>query len=96
MVVPFHISPLNGNPDGKPFLFELGEKRSMWKEVVNLKKRLSGRDIGVRCDNVACGRTEEEVMKEVSGHARTGHHRKEIPGELQDNARSSIRDPEHC
>ena len=96
MVVPFHISPLNGDPDAKHFLFELGEKRSMWKEVLNMKKRLSCRDIGVNCDYVACGKTEEEVMKKVSGHARTGHNRKEIPTELQDNARSSIRDVEHC
>ncbi len=34
-----------------------------------MEKRLSCRDVGVDCDFVACGTTEEEVMGKVPEHA---------------------------
>jgi predicted small metal-binding protein len=33
------------------------------KEVLKMKKRLGCRDVGVDCDFVACGKTEEEVFQ---------------------------------
>jgi predicted small metal-binding protein len=50
------------------------------------------------CQNhfVACGKTEEDVMRQASEHAKKDHHMNEIPKDLQDKARSVIRDIESC
>lgn len=61
-----------------------------------MEKRLSCRDVGVDCDFVACGKTEEEIFQKTAEHARTGHNMKEIPKDLYDKARSAIRDVEKC
>jgi predicted small metal-binding protein len=68
----------------------------MPKEVLKMEKRLSCRDMGADCDFVACGKTVEEVMQKASEHARTDHNMNEIPKELQDKARSAIRNVKHC
>jgi predicted small metal-binding protein len=68
----------------------------MWKEVLIVEKRLSCRDVGVDCDFIACGKTEDEVMRKAADHARTSHNMSEIPKEVQDKARSAIRDVEKC
>jgi predicted small metal-binding protein len=59
-------------------------------------KRVSCRDVGVDCDFVACAKTEEEVLRIGAEHARTDHNMMEISKELQDKARSAIRDAEKC
>ncbi len=61
-----------------------------------MEKRLSCRDMGTDCDFVACAKTEEEVLRIGAEHARTHHNMTEIPKELQDKARSLIRDVEKC
>lgn len=61
-----------------------------------MEKRLSCRDVGVDCDFVACGRTEEEIFQKASEHAKKDHNMNEIPKELYDKARSAIRDVEQC
>jgi predicted small metal-binding protein len=61
-----------------------------------MKKKLGCRDVGVDCDFVACGKTEEEVLKKASEHARTNHNMNEIPKELYDKARSAIREVKRC
>ena len=61
-----------------------------------MEKRLSCRDVGADCDFVACGKTVEEVMQKTAEHARTDHNMNEIPKELQDKARSAIRDVKRC
>ena len=61
-----------------------------------MEKRLSCRDVGVDCDFVACGKTEEEIFHEASKHAKTDHNMSEIPKELYDKARSAIREVERC
>jgi predicted small metal-binding protein len=68
----------------------------MPKEVLNMEKRLSCRDVGADCDFVACGKTEEEVFQKAAEHARTDHNMKEIPKDLYDKARSAMREVEHC
>jgi len=68
----------------------------MSKEVLNMKKRLSCRDVGTDCDFVACAKTEEEVLRIGAEHARTHHNMTEISKELQDKARSAMRDVEKC
>lgn len=59
-------------------------------------KKLGCRDVGVDCDFVACGRTEEEVFQKAAEHARTGHGMNEIPKELYDKVRSAIQEVDHC
>jgi len=61
-----------------------------------MEKRLSCRDVGVDCDFIACGKTEDEVMRQAADHARTSHNMSEIPKGVQDKARSAIRDVEKC
>ena len=57
-----------------------------------MEKKLSCRDVGVDCDFVACGKTEEEIFQKASEHAKKDHGMNEIPKELYDRARSAIRD----
>jgi predicted small metal-binding protein len=61
-----------------------------------MEKRLSCRDVGVDCDFVACGKTEEEIFQKASEHAKKEHNMSEISKDLQDKARSAIRDVERC
>jgi predicted small metal-binding protein len=61
-----------------------------------MEKRLSCRDVGVDCDFVACGKTEEEIFQKTAEHARTDHNMKEIPKDLYDKVRSAIGDVEKC
>ena len=61
-----------------------------------MEKRLGCRDVGVDCDFVACGRTEEEVLQKASEHAKTDHNMNEIPKELYDKVRSAIRNVKRC
>jgi predicted small metal-binding protein len=68
----------------------------MLKEVLIMEKRLSCRDVGVDCDFVACGKTEEEIFQKTAEHARTDHNMKEIPKDLYDKVRSAIGDVEKC
>jgi predicted small metal-binding protein len=68
----------------------------MLKEVLIMEKRLSCRDVGTDCDFVACAKTEEEVLRIGAEHARTHHNMTEISKELQDKARSVMRDVEKC
>jgi len=52
--------------------------------------------MGTDCDFVACAKTEEEVLRIGAEHARTHHNMTEISKELQDKARSAMRDVEKC
>jgi predicted small metal-binding protein len=61
-----------------------------------MEKRLGCRDVGVGCDFVACGKTEEEVLQKAIEHAKTDHNMNEIPKELYDKARSAIREVKRC
>ena len=61
-----------------------------------MNKKLSCRDMGADCDFTACGKTVEEVMQKAAEHGRTDHNMNEIPKELQDKARSAIRNVKRC
>jgi predicted small metal-binding protein len=61
-----------------------------------MEKRLSCRDAGVDCDFIACGKTEDEVMRKAADHARTSHNMNEISKEVEEKVRSAIRDVEKC
>lgn len=57
-----------------------------------MAKTMNCRDVGVDCDFVAKGETEEQVMQQCAEHARTAHGMNEIPVELVTKVRAAIRD----
>ncbi len=59
-----------------------------------MSKVLTCRDVGVDCDFVARGATEEEVMAKARAHAVSDHGFSDIPPELVDKAKAAIRDEE--
>ena len=50
------------------------------------------RDVGVDCDFVARGNTEQEIMEQCAEHARTAHGMQEIPADLAQKVRGAIRE----
>jgi predicted small metal-binding protein len=54
-------------------------------------KEIRCRDVGVDCDWVARGETEEEIMKKAAEHAKKAHGMNEIPPELVQRVRDAIR-----
>ena len=59
---------------------------------INMSKTVSCRDVGMDCDFVAKGETNEDIMRQAAEHARTAHNMTEIPPEVADKVRSAIRD----
>jgi predicted small metal-binding protein len=57
-----------------------------------MAKTVSCRDVGMDCDFVAKGETNEDIMRQAAEHARTAHNMNEIPPEVADKVRSAIRD----
>jgi len=58
-----------------------------------MAKTVNCRDVGVDCDFVARGETEQEVLRQCAEHARTAHGMNEIPPELVIKVQAAIRDP---
>jgi predicted small metal-binding protein len=56
-----------------------------------MAKVLRCKDIGMDCDFVARGETEEEILKQAVEHADTTHDMKEIPEEVLAKVRAAIR-----
>jgi predicted small metal-binding protein len=56
-----------------------------------MAKVLRCKDIGMDCDFVARGETEEEILKQAAEHAGTTHDMKEIPEEVLAKVRAAIR-----
>jgi predicted small metal-binding protein len=57
-----------------------------------MAKLLSCRDVGMDCDFVAQGETEEDVLQQCTDHARSAHNMTEIPVEIVDKIRVAIHD----
>ncbi len=55
-------------------------------------KVLTCRDVGVDCDFVARGATEEEILRKATEHARKDHGFPGIPPELVEQVKRAIRD----
>jgi AhpD family alkylhydroperoxidase len=54
------------------------------------EKELSCRDVGVDCDFVARGKSEEEILRKTAEHARKEHGMKEISREMEKKVRAAI------
>ena len=61
------------------------EKAEEGKEL-----EVSCRDVGVDCDYVAHGRTEEELFKHAAEHGKSAHNMEQIPPEIVEKVRSAI------
>jgi len=57
-----------------------------------MSKIVSCREVGVDCDFVAKGETEQEVLQECAEHARKEHGMTELPADLAEKVRGAIRD----
>ena len=55
-------------------------------------KELYCKDLGLDCDFLACGKTEEQVLRKASEHAQAIHGIKGFSQETYDKARSAIRE----
>ena len=62
------------------------------QEGAGWQRQVNCRDVGVDCDFVARGETEQEVLQQCAEHARTAHGMNEIPPELEMKVRAAIRD----
>jgi predicted small metal-binding protein len=56
-----------------------------------MSKIVCCRDVGVDCDFVARGETEQEILEQCAEHAKTAHGMAEIPPEIAAVVRSAIR-----
>jgi len=57
-----------------------------------MPKVMKCRDVGVDCDYVAHGATEEDILKQCAEHAKTAHGMTEISPELLSKVKAAIRD----
>jgi predicted small metal-binding protein len=57
-----------------------------------MSKVVSCRDVGVDCDFVARGMTEQEVLQQCAEHGRMAHGMEEIPPELAARVRAAIQE----
>ena len=64
----------------------------MWLANYISAKIVSCREVGVDCDFVAKGETEQEVLQECAEHARKEHGMTELPADLAEKVRGAIRD----
>jgi AhpD family alkylhydroperoxidase len=56
----------------------------------DMELEFSCRDVGVDCDYVIHGRTEEELFKNAAAHGKSAHRMDQIPPEVVEKARSAI------
>jgi len=55
-----------------------------------MELRVSCRDVGVDCDYVAHGRTEQELFKNAAEHGKSAHKMEQIPPEIVEKVRAAI------
>ncbi|MFQ5934626.1 MAG: DUF1059 domain-containing protein [Dehalococcoidia bacterium] len=57
-----------------------------------MAKVVSCRDVGMDCDFVARGETEEDLLKNAAAHGQAVHGMDQVPPEVIERVRSLIRD----
>ena len=57
-----------------------------------MAKTVSCRDVGMDCDFVARGETDEDILQQCTEHARKDHGMTEIPPEVAEKLRGAIHD----
>ena len=56
-----------------------------------MAKTVTCRDVGVDCDFVATGETEQEILQQCAEHARTAHGMTELSPDLATKVRGAIK-----
>lgn len=83
---------LNGmQMDYEQFTSEVKKACDHVRSTQGAEKELRCRDVGVDCDYVVRGKTDEEIFRKAADHAMTAHGMKEIPPELVEKTRAAIR-----
>lgn len=59
-------------------------------EESQMSKVMKCRSVGLDCDFVARGETDEQVMKQVAEHARKDHGMQTIPADVAARVKASI------
>jgi predicted small metal-binding protein len=91
---------VNGQTTSDQFLVihqarcSIRDTRALFRERRRMMKTLTCRGVGVDCDFVAQGQTEQEVPEKARQHARQDHGFSDIPPELEDKVKAAIRDKE--
>jgi predicted small metal-binding protein len=57
-----------------------------------MTKVLTCREVGMDCDFVARGNTEEEIMAQAAAHARKDHGFETIPPDVAEKVKAAIHD----
>ena len=65
---------------------------SLRSRGIQMAKILRCQDVGMKCDFVARGETEQEVLKRATEHAGATHNMKSIPPEMLAKVRAAVRD----
>jgi predicted small metal-binding protein len=71
---------------------EFLEANPITKRDGPMSKFVSCRNVGVDCDFVARGESEQEILQQCAEHARSAHGMNELTPELAEKVRSGIRD----
>jgi AhpD family alkylhydroperoxidase len=83
---------LNGmQVDYEQFKSEVRRAGEHVRSMQEAGKELRCRDVGVDCDYVARGKTEEDILRKAAEHAQKVHNMREIPRELMEKVRAAIR-----
>jgi len=72
----------------EPFLY----KNFTPREEIRMAKVLRCRDVGLDCDFEARADSEEGIMQQAAGHAKTTHNLQDIPADIAAAVRAAIRD----
>jgi predicted small metal-binding protein len=65
--------------DYEEFKSEIKEACDYVRSHQGAEKEVRCRDVGADCDYVIQGKTEEEIFRKASEHAKAAHNMKEIP-----------------
>jgi len=57
-----------------------------------MTKILACRTIGVECDVILEGETDDEIMEKAKKHAATAHNRPDIPPNIDKKCRAAIKE----
>jgi predicted small metal-binding protein len=56
-----------------------------------MAKMVSCRDVGVDCDFVARGETDQDILNQCAEHARSAHNMTDLPPDLATKVKAAIR-----
>jgi AhpD family alkylhydroperoxidase len=76
--------------DFDQFKEEIRKASEYIRSKTGMELEVKCRDVGVDCDYVARGRTEDELLKNAAEHGKSAHEMEHIPPEIVEKVRSAI------